>query len=464
MGIAGFVLAAAIAQTGQSPARHPQPLPDPLVEPVRIEVRISTTARTTRVTVLEDAFVLGAVAQADVAGNARPAVEEAGVAITGNADGAPAAAAFRLVVSSNQPTLRLRAGVSPGRTASVEVWNVNDEARPTRIGAFTASKGLLLETNMSLLRTGGPLTVPHRDRLVLAHYYPWWDRPSWSDTRLLDTPRQLYSTDEPTDVARVLRDMRAAGIDVTIVSWQGSESRDGFYARGLRRVLDAAQEAGIRVSVMLETAAANRVREGEPPDVGVLTGWMNELIDGYATHPAFLTVDGRPVLFAYIWGFAGRDTWVSALSRVRAGGRRPLIMADTTEPGELSVADGTFTYSGTLFEPDVRRLMRRSVSGARAWHLLFSADRVRRVAAASVIPGYDETRLGRDTRRTVDREAGEFYDRQWHAALASNPDWVVITSWNEWAENTHIEAGQRFGETYIWRTRFWSAAFKHAPR
>ena len=65
MGIAGLVLAAAVLQAGQAPPRHPQPLPEPVVDPVRVEVRDRrTTARTTRLTVLQDAFVVGAVAQA----------------------------------------------------------------------------------------------------------------------------------------------------------------------------------------------------------------------------------------------------------------------------------------------------------------------------------------------------------------------------------------------------------------
>ena len=41
---------------------------------------------------------------------------------------------------------------------------------------------------------------------------------------------------------------------------------------------------------------------------------------------------------------------------------------------------------------------------------------------------------------------------------------MVISTWNEWAENTQVEAGQRFGELYVWRTRFWTAALKTAPR
>ena len=465
MGIAGLVLAVAVLQSGPAPPRHPQPLPEPIVDPVRVEVRITTTARTTRLTVLQDAFVVGAATQANVSGIARAAIEDDGVAITGNADGAAASATFRLVVSSNQATLRLMAVVTTGRTSSVEVWNVNDEARPARVAEFTAVDGLVLDTNMALLRTGGPLPGPHRDRLVLAHWYPWWEPVAWASPQLLDQPLRLYSTDSAADVARNMQDVARAGIDAVIVSWQGSDVGGGWNLRRLRYVLDGAQQAGLKVTVNLETLAANKVgREGATPDPDVLTAWIAELVDTLATHPAWLKVDGRPVILAYVWGFAGDDTWRAVLNRVRAGGRTPLLIADSTNPAHLSLADGLATYSGTLFSPDVAALMRTTVSAGRAWHLLGAAYGGPRIAAATVMPGYDETRLVGRSGRVVSRVDGEFYDRQWQAALASGADWVVISTWNEWAENTQVEAGQRFGELYVWRTRFWSAALKSAPR
>ena len=202
------------------------------------------------------------------------------------------------------------------------------------------------------------------------------------------------------------------------------------------------------------------------PDIGVL----NAVLVGFdnSFHPiAWL---GRPdlvnyaLIFAYVWGYAGDDTWRGVLSRVRAGGRNPLMMADSTNPAHLSLADGLATYSGTLFAEDVHALVRDTVSAARAWHLLGSAYGSPRIAAATVMPGYDETRLLGRSGRAVSRESGEFYDRQWEAALASGTDWVVISTWNEWAENTEVEAGQRFGQFYVWRTQFWTAALKHAPR
>jgi hypothetical protein len=471
MGIAGLVLAAAVLQASQAPPRHPQPLPDPAAAPVRVEVRVTTAARTVRLFIRDPEHVL-LVADARLASGSAPAqaaIEDGGaLALTGNPEGSPAVATFRLVLASDAATsVRFGLGVAPlARPATIEVFNVNDEARPTSVTtAADAVSGAEIETSMAPLRTGGPLTIPRRDRLVLAHWYPWWDAAAWASPQLLDQPLRLYSTDSAADVARDMQDVAHAGIDAVIVSWQGSDVGDGWNLRRLRYVLDGAQQAGLKVTVHLETLAANRVgREGAPPDPDVLTAWIVELVDTLATHPAWLKVDGRPVIFAYAWGFAGDDTWRTVLGRVRAGGRNPLLIGDSTNPGHLSLADGLATYSGTLFAPDVGALMRTTVSAVRAYHLLGAAYGGPRIAAATVMPGYDETRLAGRSGRAVSRIDGEFYNQQWQAALASGTDWVVISTWNEWAENTEVEAGQRFGEFYVWRTRFWSAAFNAAPR
>jgi hypothetical protein len=471
MGLVAFVAAAAIAGAVQTaPPRSPQPLPDPAAEPVRVEVRVTTAARTVRLFVRDPDTVL-LVADARLAsGSAQAAIEPGGVlALTSNPEGSQAIATFRLVLASDAATsVRFGVGIAPlAQPAKVEVFNLNDESRPAAATTVDAApSGPENETSMAPRRTGGALkTGPRRDRLVLAHFYPWWERATWAAPDLLDQPLQLYSTDEPADVLRVMRDMASAGIDVAIVSFQDGTTARIWNRRRLQIVLDAAQQAGLRVSVQIETLAANTADvEGRKPDAPVLVAWIADVVDAFSAHPAFLKVDSRPVIWAYAWDYAGQDTWRAVLAALRASNRNPMVMADSMTPSELAVADGESTYAGTLFATDVHQTLRRSVAAQRTWHLLGSAYGGQRIAAASVIPGYDETRLAGRSGRSVDRRGGEFYNEQWQAALASGADWVVVTSWNEWAENTEIEAGQRFGPYYVWRTRFWSAAFKHAPR
>jgi Glycosyl hydrolase family 99 len=59
-----------------------------------------------------------------------------------------------------------------------------------------------------------------------------------------------------------------------------------------------------------------------------------------------------------------------------------------------------------------------------------------------------------------DRENGAYYDAQWRAALEAGTDWVVVTSWNEWWENTHIEPSVRYGDFYVRRTSEWATRFR----
>ena len=87
----------------------------------------------------------------------------------------------------------------------------------------------------------------------------------------------------------------------------------------------------------------------------------------------------------------------------------------------------------------------------------------RRVWTASVSPGYDDRALvsadGR-TARVSDRDNGAYYDAQWRTALEAGADWVVVTSWNEWWENTHIEPSVRYGDLYVRRTSEWATRFR----
>src|ERR1700736_4261815 len=58
-----------------------------------------------------------------------------------------------------------------------------------------------------------------------------------------------------------------------------------------------------------------------------------------------------------------------------------------------------------------------------------------KIWAAGVLPGYNDTRVpGRQGTYIVSRNNGKTYRTSWDAALASQPDWVTITSFNEWFE------------------------------
>jgi glycoprotein endo-alpha-1,2-mannosidase len=101
----------------------------------------------------------------------------------------------------------------------------------------------------------------------------------------------------------------------------------------------------------------------------------------------------------------------------------------------------------------------------------------------SVGPGYNASRATPD-HRVRSRRAGTTYDGMWRAAIASRPDRITITSYNEWHEGTQIEPARRRGSTiygaydsyegayglegkaaeraYLVRTAYWTATYRVA--
>ncbi len=86
-----------------------------------------------------------------------------------------------------------------------------------------------------------------------------------------------------------------------------------------------------------------------------------------------------------------------------------------------------------------------------------------RISMATVIPGYDDTKE-RPSGFAVERQDGALYETLWQVAIAADPDWVLITSWNEWHEGTEIEPSDEHGDLYLELTAKFAAQFKAKPR
>jgi hypothetical protein len=64
------------------------------------------------------------------------------------------------------------------------------------------------------------------------------------------------------------------------------------------------------------------------------------------------------------------------------------------------------------------------------------------------------------TARVTPRANGAYYRTQWRAAFDNRADWIVITSWNEYLENTEIESTRLYGDLYLTLTKAWNQLFR----
>jgi hypothetical protein len=440
---------------------------DPAEDLARVRLIVSTTAEIADVTV--DGATIASYVSALLDGADGSGASETGFTMrTRNAaPGQRAEAQFDIILQGVTPgrTLTWNLATSIATDAQVEVYSLTVLDRPRLVDRFE-SHGIEAHftSATSLLAANGTVSVsPLMPHMVLAQYYPWYSRDTWSDPQLADQPLHLYSSDAPADIDAQARQAQSAGIDAFVVSWQGrsNESND----RRMRMVLDASRAANMRACLYVETFIVNRTNDSSlPTDPDVMVEWLEDAVDLYASHPAYLRVEGRPVILVYAASRLPESAWRDALARVRASGRNPIVVGDFYHSRLINVLEGEYQYLNVTLSSDALLELDRTESlRVRTFNLLRPDDR-RRIWVASVSPGVDDRRLAaRASHLFVDRVDGAVYENQWNAAITTAADWVVITTWNEWWENTEIEPGVKYGTYYLDRTREWSARFK-GPR
>jgi glycosyl hydrolase family 99 len=386
-----------------------------------------------------------------------------------NVAGQTAEATFDVVLAdvARDATIAWNLTTDTRGDTQIAVYALDGVSRATLVDRFSSAATSAVFSTASTRVAATPLrTARFGPPLVLAHYYPWYDVDTWSDPQMADRPLRLYSTESQPDVNAEALTARAAGIDAWVVSWQGLEAGSGFNDRRMRIALAAAAAAGMRACAYTETYVANPGNDpSRPIDPRTLLDWLADLVDRYGGHPAYLRVGGRPVILTYAASLLPAADWAEVIARLKSSGRNPLLIGDFARSPLLDAFDGEYQYSNVFSSGDALAALDLAESlRVRTFNLLRPGD-LRRVWVASVTPGFDDSHLvARATPRIVDRAAGAVYADQWSKAIDTGADWVVVTSWNEWWENTEIEPGVRYGRAYLDATRQWAQAFKESSR
>jgi Glycosyl hydrolase family 99 len=386
-----------------------------------------------------------------------------------NVPGQSAEAGFDVILADIAPggSVAWNVTADSNTQTQIEVFSLSERTRARLIDRFvTTQDSAQFRTSSGLLASAAVEMTAAMPHLVLAHYYPWYTTETWRDPQLGDRPLRPYSTEAQADVEAEAAQARAAGIDAFVVSWQGLEAGNGFNDKRMRIALDAAQASGLRVCAYTETYVANpRNSANMPVDPQSVFEWLTDLVDRYGQHPAYLRVAGRPVIFIYAATLMNPSDWNGVIARLQSSGRNPLLIGDFSRSILLEPFDGEYQYTNVFLtgEP-LTDLYRAESLRVRTYNLLRDGDR-RRLWVAPVTPGFDDSLLvNRPTAHVVDRSNGSVYDEQWRTAIDTGADWVVVTSWNEWWENTEVEPSERYGRAYVDRTRIWADTFKASSK
>jgi hypothetical protein len=288
------------------------------------------------------------------------------------------------------------------------------------------------------------------ERLVLAFYYPWFDKNTWSGGQVPDLPQTQYNSDNRSVMARQIDEAKAGGIDAFVFNWWGKGNRT---EKNLKAMLGVAAEKGFRIAVDFDINSPTMSGPASYADN------LRHLLTVHAVHPAYLRYQGRPVVFFYNVSRLSVGTWQSIRDQVDPG-HSAIWIAEGTDLQYLSVFDGHHLYSITWPNrtPPAQTL---SSWGDR----LRSYNRQKgtnKLWVATVMPGYDDRKARPGSGFARSRDGGDYYRACWQAAIASKPHWIVVNSFNEWPEGSYIEPSQAYGNLYLDLTHELSGRFKGA--
>ena len=304
--------------------------------------------------------------------------------------------------------------------------------------------------------SSAPLTFPHQTtaalpKLLWAFYYPWYSLSDWSGAMLADHPLSPYLSSDRAVMERHIQQAKEAGIDGFISSWWGPGS---YTDQNLKTLLKIAHEKDFWVAIYFETLTDH----GPRPESEIYT-WLANVIASYRDHPAYLKVNGKPLIVVWASGEVPLGTWERIFTRLHKEGLDGVYLAMGYGLDNLTVFDGLHEY-GVFNISNLDQVFKNTSRGVHNYGLLSEGEGAK-IWAATVQPGYDERLIPGRTGLFQERENGAIYRSTFEAALQSSPDWIYITSWNEWWENTQIEPSELYGDLYLKITRQYVAQWKN---
>lgn len=303
-----------------------------------------------------------------------------------------------------------------------------------------------------------------------AVYYAWYETATgpharwrlWSDdpgTSAAPRPRSkaqplagYYDSDDPQVVRWHMRLAKAAGIDAFLVSWWGGANISG--AAFEKTILPVAAAENFKVAVCSELAQFHH-------DGPALARQTAAVLKRVKDSPAYLRVDGKPLVYLYQVPFDPKLTVATfgELQRAVEAEVGPVYwMMDKVSnagdrglgfPAEWLAIPGIpmFGFYGTF---SIKRIWSYDDLVPQYARLAREAHAAGKKVFLPVHPGHDNSGFRPDDFFVIPRDDGATLRGYLRAATEAGADAILVTSFNEWPETTVVEPSSSWPDPYAY--------------
>lgn len=322
--------------------------------------------------------------------------------------------------------------------------------------------------------------------LLGAYYYLWYDKDQWDRWKSVHRPRLgPYDSSRPEIISQHINWARNYGIKFFVVGWPGPGSRPDRNLKDAYLLNPLSHE--MQFALLYESEARLKDNPNDtmdldnPSKLDRLIGDLSYAATQYFDDRRYLKLEGRPVVLLYLSRiFKGNLEAAFAKLRTALARYNLFIVGDEVYWGKIRRDP---MMRPKLSDADIRRI--RTYDGVTAYNMHTSkrevldsfekklareysdwAEALSRIQVEfipSVIPGFDDTKIPERKNIPLNRSVDRF-DSQLEAATKTTTKHrlVVVTSFNEWHEDTQIEPALDYGPqesdqvTYLDRLRRYS--------
>jgi hypothetical protein len=268
---------------------------------------------------------------------------------------------------------------------------------------------------------------------VIALYEAWFGHPRHISVG--------YSSHDPDVINRQIRHAQSMGISAFVVDWYGD--REPFIDRSYALMQAAAAKGHFQVAMMYDETD----EEDDATDEAIADFTMfhdTYLASNAPGHQAYLTYEGRPVIFIFPKG--GHTDWTKVRTLVAKWNPAPLLIQENLPGQDASAFDGFYAWINSGPKG-------WSADGSN-WGEQYLADFYQTMKTKypdKIIVGgawsqFDDSKASWSLNRHISARCGQTYSdtfNLWRKEFAPDQPipFIMIETWNDYEEGTAIEHG-----------------------
>lgn len=275
--------------------------------------------------------------------------------------------------------------------------------------------------------------APNGSPQILAAYQPWFGKPGHINVG--------YSTQDPVVLQQQIERAKSLGISSFAVNWYGPDKQ--FENRSYALLQQVAAQNRFNTAILYdESGDPSRSTEDAIRDLSY--AYEHYIGPTSPTHSAYLTYDGRPMIFIFPKG--GHTDWKKVRDAFSNWTLQPLLIYEGVNDSVAPVMDGFFAW----VNPGHAGWQRDGSNWGEQYLANFYAKMTSKypdkIAVGAAWPGFDDSRAGWSQNRHMSARCGKTFDdslrlfRRYYDESHPLPFLMVVT-WNDYEEGTAIEKG-----------------------